>query len=181
MYNKTHKNKERKRIKERMTMKKFFTVFLSAILSFCMLFAFSGCKEKPYGKFYTLWQAHKAGYITQEDLINIAYYKHPNLEENAHFYGEDFSPIPLAEFSEDLQRKIKLDKVFYENQIAKEKHWRYYMTVEDVYIVGYYGVYNGCVALLFGDIGQAVVRMDSVFGVKFYYGSSVQIKIWREN
>ena len=162
-------------------MKKFFTVFLSAILSFCMLFAFSGCKEKPYGKFYTLEQAYEAGYITQEDLINIAYYRHPNLEKNAHFYGEDFSPIPLAEFSEDLQRKIKLDKVFYENKQAQEKNWRYYMTVDDVYIAGYYGIYNDCVAVYFGDQGLIVLESDLIGGVYFSYGTTVRTMVWIEN
>ena len=38
-------------------MKKFFTVFLSAILSFCMLFAFSGCT--PSGEIYLLKETYE--------------------------------------------------------------------------------------------------------------------------
>ena len=62
-------------------------------------------KEKIGGD-YTLEALYDAGKLTQEDLLNIAYYS-GNARYNLDLMGEDFVPTVEAELTEELEKEIQ--------------------------------------------------------------------------
>lgn len=56
-------------------MKKMLKLLFPLFLSATIIGSLAGCKEKlPTGSFYTLQEAYEKGWLTKEDLMNIAYY-----------------------------------------------------------------------------------------------------------
>ena len=63
-----------------------------------------------------------------------------------------------------------------------EPESEYYGTLDQVYILGYYGTYNGCVAVKMDaahyQYDQAIAVIN-IAGVNFYYNNGNRLKIWR--
>ena len=131
-------------------MRKFVKRFTLIVMAACMVFTgltFAGCVEETLaGEFYTLQEAYDNGWLTQEDLLSIAYHYNHGREDNEELMGEDYVPQPktpetLSKQTEKSIKQTELDK--YNN--GREPGSEYYGTLDQVYILGYYGTYNGCV------------------------------------
>lgn len=163
-------------------MKKMLKLLFPLFLSATIIGGLAGCKEKlPTGSFYTLQEAYEKGWLTKEDLMNIAYYHNGGCKYNEGIMSKIYEPVPKipAKLSEDTERKIK-------STAAKEYREVYHITdaVEDGFtIVSYYGTYNTCVAVMLrnaysGEAGS--IWTDLIAGVNFYYSGGKTIKIWRD-
>ena len=106
-------------------MKKFFTMFLSAILSFCMLFVFSGCT--PSGEIYLLKEAYNKGVLTIEDVQKVADY----------WSKGEVAPTALKKSVATEIEKTWLKKK------QDEDDWYSRYTAKDVYVSEYFGEYRG--------------------------------------
>ena len=132
---------------------KWFSLFMVGIMGVMSCFFVSCIKT---GKFYSIKQAYEKGLITHEELEIIADYHHDK--------------IRLELTDKKIIRKI-------ENLYVKELREEYEnlsnITVEDVYIRRFYGVYrNSYVVLL--DYGLATTEVSpadmEIDGVVFHFG-----------
>ena len=162
-------------------MKRFFVILVCIILSGLTLFSLNGCtynenqEENIQSTICGLEEAHETGLISKDDLKSIAYYYNG---ENAE---TDFTPIPKnpQTLSENTISKIK--RAYYD----KVSNGKSEATVDDVYIGGYYGTYNGCVIVeINGDCmsgigGDPISYPEYVIdGVVFYWYTPLQV--WQE-
>ena len=118
-------------------MKKFFTMFLGVILSFCMLFAFVGCKEEvgvgpiPNGTYihncdlerdwYVLWVGKDVGdyYLKIEGdnvdwyVSNSLDYKAKIVEKDGKMYFEGYKWVdPLSSFLNCQEVVVGIEKTY---------------------------------------------------------------------
>ena len=172
-------------------MNKLIKIFVSLFLGVIIAFGISGCEttdtpsgdlpeEETAGSFYTLQEAYDNGWLTQEDLMNIAYYNNGGRTDNEEIMSEDYQPAPQTPevLSEKTELKIKSTaaKEYREDNIKD-------VVADGFTITRYYGTYGDCVAVMMTDNytdhwDWEVV--DCVAGVKLHYNNSNQIKIWRE-
>ncbi len=134
--------------------------------------------SKSVGSFYSLDEAYENGWLTQNDLKNIAYYYHTRHGETDHV-DETFIPNPKTPESleEDIQYKIKRT---YLNKIIDMPNGSF----DRVAIYDYFGTYNGNIIVYISDTYHAY---DYVFeqeyeigGVCFYDYCSAFLRVWRE-
>lgn len=138
--------------------------------------------EKCTGTFYTLREAYVNGWLTQADIMSIAYYKNRGRTYNEEIMSEDYAPLLKTPeiLSEETEFKIK-------SAAAKEYREKYnmqYAEADGFTITEYCGTYNGCVAVMMRDDYSGTTGeewTDSVAGVNIYYNSGNSIKIWRKN
>ena len=124
-------------------MKKFFTVFLSAILSFCPLFAFVGCKEEvgvgpiPNGTYihncdlerdwFVLWVGNNnSEYYLEIEGDNVDWYVSNSLdykakivEKGGKIYFEGYkwaSPISFFECQKRMVGRETIYEVVYDKE-----------------------------------------------------------------
>ncbi len=123
--------------------------------------------EQMAGTFYTLQEAYDEGWLTKEDLQNIA----------DHF-NNDTTPIDIL--STVLQGAIKEMRV--ELLHAHNSGSMLSATKDDVTIVKYYGTYDNAIAVVITDIysvyGQASTAEYIVEGIPFYNYGAPEILIW---
>ena len=160
-------------------MKKIKIVLVALILGIVMVGIV--CCNVVMGKFYTLQEAYDNGWLTQADLMSIAYYHNGGRAHNEEIMSEDYAPAPKSPevLSKWTESRIK-------RAAAKEYRGREYK-IKDAKargftITAYYGTYGDCVAIMMKDkyTGEpAVVWTDVVAGVNIYYGSGRTIKVWR--
>ena len=99
----------------------------------------------PYGFIYSLadfiklWNFSET--VSQEDLLNMAYYFNLGTHKNEDLMGENYQPKPLEEWDEETDRKIKETIIFYERYIYGTKS-PWLVRSEDVYIHRNCGVYT---------------------------------------
>ena len=160
---------------------KNLSIVLSAIALCCGM---AGCTpEQRYsvsvGHFYSLEEAYENGWLTQDDLNNIAYYYHTRHGETEHV-DESFAPTPKTPetLSEDTQNKIKRT---YLDEVAMAPDG----TFDRIEIRQYYGTYNGCVVV---GIQSDYVLIDpllypehAIGEVIFYDYVPSAIDVWREH
>ena len=133
-------------------------------------------KEGIFGAaFYSLQEAYDRGWLTQYDLLSIAYY-HQGTAGNEDLMDENFIPKPKypEELSEGTQEIIK----FY----IWVNTGGYYYGPEDMFVDQYYGTYNGCIAMRKGGPfgGAPEGNPQTVAGVKFTSNHACDtIIIWR--
>ena len=156
--------------------KKIFLLNIIVILCFSSVFTSCGKKEEKIqiteGELFTLEQAYAHGYLSHNDLLNIAYY-HQDTFLNEETTDSDFSPIDMEpkELSEDIDRSVKQTLV----NILNEKSNVDSFQAEKIAICAYYGTYNdGVVVRMVYSNGDttaltAVTHEDSVDGIRFYY------------
>lgn len=169
---------------------KIISLALSLIIVIVCALTLVGCNNlEPKGEFYTLQQAYDDGLITQEDLWSIAYY-YCNGIDYSDFNGVDYSaitPIPknpkildektLAKITNDALIKLLAEK----DKDGRQLHPK--ATAKDIR-VGYYGTYNGMIAVVIEDSFTPYVDVelqDTIGGVIFTYGNRAFPILWKEN
>ena len=145
-----------------------------------LLFSLAACnppeEDETMGTFYSLQEAYKSGLLSQKDLFLIAAYQ-GSLDlviADMPIYSR---PVPQTPLTEQIANSIKQTRVNWLNAQG-------YITdaaLDDVSIDGYYGTYNGSVAVMisdaYHDYTQALWEL-TVGGVTFYFNSIV---IWKPN
>ena len=141
--------------------------------------------EKTVGTFYSLQEAYDNGWLTQADLMSIAYYHNGGRWHNEEIMNEDYEPAPKTPevLSEITEFKIKCTALKeYKTEFSKTPSASI-AKVEDFTITEYHGTYNGCIAVRMIDKFTGypgVIGTPKIAGVRFYYGMPNYIKIWRE-
>lgn len=171
-------------------MRKAKRVLIALLLGIVTVFGVAGCNKEPAGNkgeestgtFYTLQEACDNGWLTQADLMSIAYYHNGGRWHNEEIMSEDYVPAPKT--PEVLSKKTEL-KI--KNTAAKDYRENYNINdaeADGFRITEYCGTYNGCVAIMMRDdySGTAgVVWTDTIAGVNIYYNSGRTMQIWSEN
>jgi len=149
-------------------MKKIKKIFMAVCLAcaFCVSFALSSCAYKNIGEFYSLEAAYDNGYITTDDLKNIACY-----QNGANEY-EDFTPCDIGELDATTALMIRMDC------LGDNKEY----TLDSISIRKYYGTYNGYVAVMIDDYNDVMdaLRDVTVGEVTLHYNDGNSIKLWKE-
>lgn len=164
-------------------MKKFFIALISAIFSCITLFSFVGCSDngsegqnevQPQGTLLWLESAYSDGLISYDDLRSIAYYYNGESAE------ADFVPSPKnpEQLSAETIRKIKETYYYQADGFNKGA------SVDDVYVSGYCGTYNGYVVVEIGsgcDTGiggePMIYEEYEIDGVIFYWYTP--LRVWK--
>ena len=160
-------------------MKKLICLLLTLLMSVGCLCACRDDKNEPPGEFYSLEEAYEKGWISKNDLINIAYYKNGNkLFEEV----ENFTPSPKnpETLSEETENAIKETLVYITNQDNSNTK----ATKNDFEIFKYYGTYNDVVAIMtINNFSRYLTVTDYIIidGITCYYADSNRIKIWKSN
>ena len=97
-------------------------------------------KEEQKGSIYSLHALYEAGKLTQEDLLNIAYYS-DNAKYNEELMGEDFVPTVDATLTPELENELK-ETIANVYRTRKINPW-FVAQPESFEIVFYFGCYNG--------------------------------------
>ena len=116
------------------------------------------------GVFYTMEEAYEAGYLTREDLTNIAYY-HNEWVPYPETLDNSIAEAIKKTQAEDLRKNVPEAKA------------------EDIQIIKYYGEYNGNYAVMidhpYGEYPTVIVdEWETVGGVKFHYRGFNRIVVW---
>ena len=132
------------------------------LLSFC----FMGCKSLQY-EICTLKEGYEAGYITYEDLLNIAY-QHGDSSYNQTLF-ENFMPQQERELSKGEEKRIKKAIVKEYNKETRKEYW---VRAKDIEVFSY-GYYNGYYALIYNnknELSSLVTEIwETIDGVQFKY------------
>ena len=118
------------------------------------------------GIFYELQKAYDSRLLGSEDLESIDYYLN---EGKQVFYG-------LAPLSNEMEMQIREDRY---NGILKKNPFTFTLP-EHIEIIGYYGTYNNCAAVLFAGVTLAAGWSFIIEGVTFHYAERHTIKVWNE-
>ena len=131
-----------------------------------------GC-NKNLGKIYRLEDAYNLNLITQDDLKSIAYYFN-KLEDT------DFVPKPKNPESIDKKTERLIKKTYLRDILKKPK-----LSIKKVHIYGYYGTYNGYIALRITDSYNCydynIHEEYIIGGVSFYHFHKTSIRIYAPN
>ncbi len=156
-------------------------LFLGSIVAVLLAVFLCSCDDASLyqGEFYILQQAYDAGWLTQEDLKSIAYYHNGGINGNEEIMGEDYQPQPktpevLDKFTERSIKQSYIDN-FLTDKNAK---------ISGINIEDYYGGYDNYITIMISDTYSGTtgdINWQTIDGVKFYYNSGNQIKIWRKN
>ena len=122
------------------------------------------------GVFYELQEAYDLGLLDREDLESIAFYLNKDKEV---FYG-------LELLSDEIEMQIRIDYCIHIHKLLQSPNFNVDISKNYVFIDGYFGTYNNCIAVIFNDGAWQMGRMDNIAGVIFRYGDSNTIKIWNE-
>lgn len=187
-----------------MQVKKLLKGLVGAVvvaLALAYVFEFAGCADDNGGKggygenkepgtptvlaeFYSLQDAYENQLISLEDLKNIAYRYNGGTRYNEEIMA-DFTPAEKVALSEETQSAIKWTRVR-ALRGRKRPDGTYLQpdaTVEHVRIYGYYGTYNGNVAVMIEDDYSSydcAMWMIEVEGVNIYYNSGNRITVWKQ-
>lgn len=173
-------------------MKKFISVFLALISAASLAVGLSACEknsdntdktdktgneeitvgdtDEETGKFYTLKEAYENGYLTQSDLMSIAYYHN----------GEKSCSLTL---DENVSKSIK--KAWAKKLADGGKDSYKNLTDSDVSIDEYYGTYNKCVTVIVDLIDAEYAQVYNPYTVEIgnvvfnYCYPRPQIIVWK--
>ncbi len=137
--------------------------------------------EENMGAFYSLQKAYDDGLLTIDDLRSVAYYQSG---------GDNKSDIvPITKSPENLsdekeQAIMETYMVVLRAQTHNDGTPMFpYAKIADITVLGYYGTYNGAIAIKISDSYSgypAVVKELEVAGVIFTYSGAV-VTIWKAN
>lgn len=116
------------------------------------------CGERE-NSLYSLQEAFNNGWLTHNDLEEIAYYKNSGIK-----YPSTLDDEIANRIIKDFCKNYNTDE--YENQGS----------------VGYFGKYNGCYAVMVDGCGlyyMDVLTSEIVDGITIHYGSSQHMLVWR--
>lgn len=137
--------------------------------------------ELSMGTFYTLQVAYDNGWLTQADLMSIAYYHNGGRMHNEELMSEDYAPAPKT--PEVLSNATELKIKGASAKKYREKYDIKNAEADGFTITEYCGTYGGCVAIMMRDdySGAAgVAWTDNVANVDIYYNDGNEILIWRD-
>ena len=131
--------------------------------------------EPEAGEFYTLQEAYDNGWLSKGDLRNIAYYYAGDGQRKG-FKPTPKNPETLSAetelaIKEDWAQKLKSNN---DNMLPD---W-VSEDLENLIIKGYYGTFNGLVAIMKQEIYFTYIKEIYVGGIKFEFPSNV-IEIWK--
>ena len=132
------------------------------------------------GHFYTLAEAYESGLLSEQHLMSIAYYNNQGRTGNEAIMDESYQPMKKR--PEELSNIADLT--------IRRTYWKKYfginneeeISVDDIAINPYLGMYNNCIAIMIwvdgGAYGDAVGD-DVIGGVHFFYPNTNRILVWR--
>ena len=184
------------------SLKSLNKIFVAALIAVASVCAFAGCDKGgnsetiaqgdkgsnpeavAQGEFRSLQKAYDDGLLTLEDLKNIAYEYNGGKSYNEQIMA-DFIPAGKAALSEATKTAIKESRAknLRETMRPDGRPVAADAIAENVYIDGYYGTYNGAVAVMIEDdygAFDAAMWMVEVEGVNIYYNSGNRITIWKQ-
>ncbi len=136
--------------------------------------------------FYTVAEAYWLGYITREDLMSIAYYHNCGRSGNEEVMGEDYKPLPKTPEKLSVETEVAVKQSYFDGHLI-DKDLDYLEKLLgkklEINVNEYDGTYNGCVAVMMSDNYSGfltIVQTIEIDGIKFYYGNSNEIKIWKK-
>ena len=137
-------------------------------------------ETESVGSIYTVQEAYNNGWLTQEDLLSIAYYHNGGRTDNEEIMSEGYLPAPKIPevLSGITESKIKRATA----EEYRQKHIIKYAEAEGFTITEYCGTYGDCVAVMTTDIYSGftdAVWTDTIGGVNIFYSDGNSIKIWR--
>lgn len=152
---------------------KKLALFLAPLLCLPILAA---CGVQPEGEMCTLEQAYKNGWLTREDVIDIAYFSNDGNALNEETIGEDYAPAQQAgTLSGSVEQQIKLNYSLLQNGDTDG--------AENVVIDDFFGKYGDCYAVQLGekDGGSFPVYSEyAVAGINFRSGDTGDvIYVWK--
>ena len=143
----------------------------------------AGCgPEQQYaasvGNFYSLEEAYENGWLTQEDILSIAYYYNQGTDGNEELMGENYAPNPMVPETLDEARVNQIKRTYLNEVIAMPEG-----SFEHVFIPAYYGTYHENIVIHITDDYHGY---DYVFepeheigGVWFYDYVGACLRVWR--
>ena len=158
-------------------MKKLFLGSIVTVL-FAVLLCSCDYASLYQGEFYILQQAYDAGWLTQEDLKSIAYYHNGGINGNEEIMGEDYQPQPKTPEVLDKLTGRSIKQSYIDNFLTDKN-----AKISGINIEDYYGSYDNYITLMISDIYSGTtgdISWQTIDGVKFYYNSGNQVKIWRK-
>lgn len=140
-------------------------------------------ENEPGWHCYTLQQAYNKNWITQDDLLNIAYYydqtdiPHKPSSFDKGLVAEEYEPKPKTPEELDEQTLEELKRAYL--KYKKENPNNY--DIENKYVY-YLGEYNGSIACIIRYFGGYKRENGwKIGGVEFDYPSwAIEINIWRK-
>ncbi len=139
--------------------KKLFVIGMVFLMGFSL---FCGCSESENGEVIGLQEAYEKEYLTQENLLSIAYY-YQGTKNNEELMGQNY--VPKYKDPETLNEKIE-EKII---RVLKKK------TEQDhIKILDYLGTYKDCIVIKYTDAQQytaveSVKYLVEIGGVTFSF------------
>ena len=138
----------------------------------------ASCTPYAEGTFYTMEEAYENGWLTQEDILSIAYYYNQGTDGNEELMGENYAPKPMVPETLDEERVNQIKRTYLNEVIAMPEG-----TFEHVIIRAYYGTYHENIVIHITDDYHGY---DYVFepeheigGVLFYHYVGAFLRVWR--
>lgn len=126
--------------------------------------------SKQRGSLYWLGTAYENGYLTAEDIKNIAYL-HCG-DESTDYTPKPLVPNELTPVQEAVIARAYIDML---NIVLSPSD------AEGICIEKYYGTYNGSIAVMMGGmLHLEVVGNETIAGTEITYGNSNRIIVWKE-
>ncbi|MDE5600872.1 MAG: hypothetical protein K2J16_00035 [Clostridia bacterium] len=129
--------------------------------------------EPTLGEFYDLQTAYDNGWISKDDLRNLAYYLTGDAQK------EGFEPAPRIPETLSPETEFAIKETH-----AKSLRDGYPEAIaSDVRIEAYYGTYNGFVAVIISAkyyAFPAVIHDETIDGIKFRYPYPNTIRLWKQ-
>ena len=154
----------------------------AAAISLIFVLTGAGCSpEREYanseGSFYSLQAAYESGWLSQDDLKNIAYCYH--ISQDAEDRTEEtFEPSPKVPETLSAETEYKIKRTYLNDVIGMEDG-----SFEHVFIYGYYGTYDGNVVVAVTDdyhgYDYVIEPQYDVGGVTFYRYVAAYLRVWR--
>lgn len=160
-------------------LKKFFSVGATLLMSLCLLCScgMNGDEYVDEGSLCSIETAYENGWLTQENVRDIAYYYHAMANE---YYDEGYTANPKVPNTLDAETEQKI-KITYLYSVIKNPS----LSIKNIYIGDYYGTYGDCIAV---GIDDSYLAVDLIFypeyeigGVIFHQFSPAGIRIWKAN
>lgn len=153
-------------------MKKAIMIILFVV----SIFSLTSCKQENNnsGSFYSIKEAYEQKLLSRIDLESIS---------NHHDSSFNLSFVPIT-LDENIEMEIKEDYLLGLKSRTNLEGTLLYpeATIDDVSILGYYGEYNNCYAVMMTDVYTEytlALRNIKVGGVEFNYRDGNSILVWK--
>ncbi len=164
-------------------MKRIMAAFAAAVILLVGAAALVGCggtEPEEKGVLLSLGGAYESGWLTQEEVLSIAYYHNGGRKGNEEIMTENYAPMPKtpAELDAETEMGIKRTAAQEYNKAGFVTH----AVPDGFYISAYYGTYDDCVAMVVMSSYlqyEDAIRTETVANVKFFYTYGYEIIVWK--